>query len=313
MRQAATALLRSLTGAHHGQATRRFDDESARRWIEYRPRPRPGLCLGDLDSAARKATFRLLATGLSPHAYAQAMAVIALEEVLDRREDWARGRHSNDYWVVVFGDPAGDASWGWRFEGHHLSLTMTIVEDDVSPAPLFLGANPARITVGGRTILAPLAPEQDIALQLLDSMTPALRSAAIVGQVAPPDIRSLRSACVAAPIEPVGASAGRLSDKSRGLLDELVHLYIGRLPAVLAADLTAGLAEADLHFAWEGAATAAGGHYYRIQAHNLLIEYDNTDNDANHCHTVLRRPLADFGHDILRAHRQDSHGDKAFP
>ena len=113
MRAEAAAFLAALDERRRAVATRPFGD-GERRMLEYRPQPRPGLLLADMDTAARKAAHRLLATGLSPAAYAQAMAVIALEEVLDRREDWRRGRHSEDYRVVVFGTP-GDDRWAWRF------------------------------------------------------------------------------------------------------------------------------------------------------------------------------------------------------
>jgi hypothetical protein len=145
MRSAATTLLAALDGPQRALAAQPFANEAARRWLEYRPLPRPGACIADMDRIGRKAAHRLLATALSEPSYAQAMAVIALEEVLDRREGWRQGRHSDDYWVAVFGDPAGDEPWSWRFEGHHLSVTMTLIGDEISPAPVFLGANPARV------------------------------------------------------------------------------------------------------------------------------------------------------------------------
>ena len=133
--------------------------------LEYRPRRRPGASIAGISETPRKAAHRLLATGLSEHAYAQAMAIIALEEVLDRREHGrARGRHSNDYWVSVFGDPAEDVPWAWRFEGHHLSVTMTGAGDQISPAPVFFGANPACVSYAGWPVSRPLAPEEDSAL-----------------------------------------------------------------------------------------------------------------------------------------------------
>jgi hypothetical protein len=141
MRTEAAALLGRLDDRQRALASRPLDDQRLR-WLEYRPRPRPGVCLAGLDVAARKAAHRLLATGLSPHAYAQAMTITALEEVLDRQEGWARGRHSNDFWVVIYGDPHAD-TWAWRFEGHHLSVSMTITGGEVYPTPVFLGANPA--------------------------------------------------------------------------------------------------------------------------------------------------------------------------
>ncbi len=190
MRTAATALLGGLDDAQREKAQLAFSDDAARRHLEYRPRPRPGIALADLGTASRKAVHRLLATALSPHAYAQAMTIVALEEVLDRSEGWRRGRHSNDYWITVFGNPTADDVWGWRFEGHHISVTMTILGDQVVPAPVFLGANPARIDYAGRPVVRPLAPEEDLARALLAELTPAARIEAVVATSAPSDIRT---------------------------------------------------------------------------------------------------------------------------
>ncbi|GAB1691320.1 DUF3500 domain-containing protein [Krasilnikovia sp. M28-CT-15] len=299
MRAVADTLLAALTGEQQATATRTFDD-AARRWIEYRPEPRPGLSLADLEVSARKAAHRLLATALSPPAYAQAMAVVALEEVLDRREDWRRGRHSEDYRVVVFGNP-GDDRWGWRFEGHHLSVSMTVADDVVSPAPVFLGANPARVDTAGRVVLRPLAAEEDLGRELLLAMTPTARGRAIVAEQAPSDIRS-GTAPSAGPIPPAGVHRADLRPGERALLDQLVALYLGRLPDELAAAYADTLGT-DVHFAWEGPPGPGSRHYYRVQADDLLIEYDNTTDDGNHAHTVLRRPRGDFGGDVLAAHR----------
>jgi hypothetical protein len=307
MRTAAAAFLAGLDDEQRALAHRPFGDEAARRWIEYRPHPRPGACLADLDRTTRKAAHRLLATALSPHAYAQAMAIIALEEVLDRREDWRRGRHSNDYWVIVFGDPSAGELWSWRFEGHHLSVTMTMHGDDVSPAPVFLGANPATVSFAGRPVLRPLAPEEDIARDLLDALGPAGRSAAIVAKQAPSDIYSSVSPRVHIPIEPLGVSGARLNPTARVVLDQLVALYLARLPEELAARETARLDPRELSFAWAGPIQPGHMHYYRVQGPDLLLEYDNTTNDANHAHTVLRRPLSDFGDDVLAHHHAAAH------
>ncbi len=306
-RAAASALLAALDRPSRSLAAHPFADDAARRWLEYRPRPRPGACLDAMDRAGRKATHRLLATALSPHAYAQAMTIIALEEVLDRHEDWRRGRHSADYWVAVFGDPGRDDQWSWRFEGHHISVTMTIAGEHVSPAPIFLGANPARVSYAGRTVCRPLAPEEDLARALLDAIGPAGRTAAIVAERAPDDIRSERWPRFAGPIEPVGLSAASLNLTARSLLNQLTALYLDRLPAELAAREAARVTGGELHFAWEGPTGPGQRHYYRVQGDDLLIEYDNTSDDGNHAHTVLRRPDSDFGEDVLAAHRATGH------
>jgi hypothetical protein len=304
MRTAATALLAALDGPRHAPAARSFTDDAARRWVEYRPRPRPGVCVAELDVPTRKLAHRLLSTALSDHAYAQAMAITALEEVLDRREGWERHRHSGDYWVAVFGDPAGDAPWSWRFEGHHVSVTMTVAGDEVSPAPVFLGANPHRVSYAGRPVSRPLAAEEDLGRALLDEVGPA----AVVSDRAPADILSGTRGRAQDRIEPLGVASTSLGPTARALLDHLVALYLDRLPAELAAREHARIAGGDLHFAWAGPTTPGQRHYYRVQGDDLLIEYDNTTDDGNHAHTVLRRPRSDFGDDVLAAHHRTAHG-----
>ncbi|TYC22337.1 DUF3500 domain-containing protein [Micromonospora sp. MP36] len=307
MRAAAGAWLAALDEPARQRARHDFADEAARRWLEYRPRPRPGVSLADLDVTARKAAHRLLATALSPAAYAQAMTVVALEEVLDRAEGWRRGRHSGDYWVAVFGDPTHDDRWGWRFEGHHLSVTMTVVDDQVSPAPLFLGANPATVRHAGRPVSRPLGPEEDLARELLDALGPAGRAAAIIADEAPGDIISATRASAPDRLDPLGLPRDRLTPTGRALLDQLVALYLDRLPPELAAREAGRLDGGELHFAWAGPTRPGQRHYYRIQGDDLLIEYDNTTDDGNHAHTVLRRPASDFGADVLAAHHATAH------
>ena len=278
-----------------------FQDDAHRRWIEYRPRPRPGVSLGALDPDGRKAAHRLLATALRPHAFAQATVVLALEEVLDRDEGHRRGRHSNDYTVVVFGTPGAGERWGWRFEGHHLSVTMTLDGDTVSPAPVFLGANPLGTWYRGRAVVRPLAPEEDLGWAVLDAVPGRLLPRVVLDPAAPADIRSGPRAAV--PPIPAGIAAAELPDPARLLLDELVAVYLDRLPA----DIAPAVDRDALSFAWEGATQRTGRHYYRVQGPELLIEYDNTAADLNHAHTVLRRPGAEFGGDVLADHRAEWH------
>src|SRR5487761_43957 len=307
MSLSAMTLLTALDDRQRKLAAQPFTDDAARRWLEYRPRQRPGACIAELSIPARKAAHRLLATALSDHAYAQAMGIIALEEVLDRKEEWRRGRHSGDYWINIFGDPADSEPWGWRFEGHHVSVTMTIAGDEVSPAPVFFGANPARVSYAGRTVSQPLAPEEDLARALLDALGPAGRAIAVVADQAPADLRTATSPCAAKGIEPLGIAASGLGPTARAVLSELVALYVDRLPAELAAREAGRITAGELHFAWEGPTTPGTRHYYRVQGDDLLIEYDNTSDDGNHAHTVLRRPRSDFGEDVLAAHYRQAH------
>ena len=306
MRAAALSLLAELGDSQRDLVARPFTDDAARRWLEYRPQERPGACLAGFSVTAAKAAHRLLATGLSEHAYAQAMSIVSLEEVLDRREGGHNRRHSRDYWVSVYGDPACDTPWSWRFEGHHLSVTMTVAGGEVSPAPVFFGANPACVSYAGRPVSRPLAPEEDLVRALMDALGPTGRAAAVVASQAPGDIHSATSPQAAERIEPAGVAAAILGPGARGLLDQLVALYLDRLPPELAARQATRLAGSALHFAWEGPQTPGERHYYRVQGDDLLIEYDTTA-DGNHAHTVLRRPRSDFGADVLAAHYARAH------
>jgi len=307
MRTAAAVLLKTLEGNQRELAALPFADDAVRRWLEYRPEPRPGACLALASVAARKAAHRLLSTALSDHAFAQAMVIIALEEVLDRAERGQMNRHSGDYYVSVFGDPDGGEPWSWRFEGHHLSVTMTLAGDEVSPAPVFFGANPARVDYAGQAVSRPLAPEEDLARALLNELSPAERAVAVVSDQAPHDIRSSTSPRAEEGIEPLGIAASRLRPTPRALLGQIVALYLDRLPAELATREAARIAAGDLHFAWQGPARPRSRHYYRIQGDDLLIEYDNTTEAGNHQHTVLRRTRSDFGDDVLAAHIRRAH------
>jgi Protein of unknown function (DUF3500) len=307
MRAAAATLLAGLDDGQRVQAAIPFADDQSRRWLEYRPERRPGACLAGLSPASRKAAHRLLATGLSEPGYAQAMAIVALEEVLDRQEGWRRGRHSGDYWISVFGDPSGGEPWAWRFEGHHLSVTMTIMGRNISPAPVFLGANPACVVHAGRPVSRPLAPEEDVARALLEALGPAGRAMAVVSETAPADIRSSTRPKVPAGLGQPGIEAGRLGPTGRALLAALVAVYLDRLAPELAAVQADRIGGGGLTFAWEGSLLPGTRHYYRITGDDLLIEYDNTTDDGNHAHTVLRRPHSDFGEDILAEHYAADH------
>jgi Protein of unknown function (DUF3500) len=316
MRTAAGNLVAELSAGQRELACHPFGDDAKRRWLEYRPRSRPGACIAGFSIPARKAAHRLLATALSEPAYAQAMVIVALEETLDRREGWRRGRHSGDYWVNVFGDPAAGQPWAWRFEGHHLSVTMTLAGDRVSPGPVFFGANPHRVSYAGRTVSGPLAPEEDLARGLLDALGQRGRSRAIIADEAPADIVSGPRPRAAEGIEPRGVAAADLGPGARAVLGQLVALYLERLPGGLiqmpdelspSGGTTPRASAANLYFAWSGPLIPGLRHYYRIQGEDLLIEYDNTTDDGNHAHTVLRRPRSDFGDDILAAHLRTDH------
>lgn len=295
MAAAARDLIAALSRQQRAALRVPFGDPTRREW-DYTPGPRPGVSLAEMDRAAGKAVHNLLGTALSRSAHARVAAIVGLEDVLDESEGGRHGRHAGDYWSALFGDP-GTGPWGWRFEGHHVSINVTVAGGGVSATPCFLGANPATMTDGdGRTVLRPLAPEEDAAGALLASLDDEQRNRAVVSRTAPDDIgeRSWSD----------GLPATALRPDQTSLLRSLAAVYVNRLTGELADPLLAGL-DRNLPafcFAWAGATDPASGqpHYYRLDGPGCLVEFDNRRNNANHVHSVWREPGGDFGERLLQ-------------
>jgi hypothetical protein len=321
MSQAAKNLLASLPPEQRRTLVFPFDDPERRVW-HYTPGPRPGVSLAEMDREAAKAVHRLLSRVVSPPTHTRVAAITGLEDVLDESEGGWRGRHAGDYWTAVFGDPGGDC-WAWRFEGHHVSINVTLAEREVSATPWFLGANPATVTDdGGRTVSRPLAPEEDLAVALAASLDAGQQGRAVISGEAPPDILSGEAADVSdvAGLGPGGRGvsprqrrpeppwnsglpAAALRPDQVTLLRALASVYVGRLEQGLAEPHLARL-DRDLSsfcFAWAGATGAAAGQprYYRLEGPRFLVEFDNRQNGANHVHSVWRDPGGDFGARLL--------------
>lgn len=322
MAAAADALLAVLPPGVREDASFAFDDDAARHDWHYIPRRRGGVAFAAMTAAQQKVAYDLVASGLSLPAYAAVATIIGLEDVLDRLEAGAGprrrgsrpvawGRHRGDYSTSLFGSPGRGAPWGWRFEGHHVSLNVTVVGDSVSAAPLFLGANPAEVlAASGAVVARPLAGEEDLALRLLAALTPAARTAAFLRDQVPDDILTGALPEVTSTDElNAGVALGDLDASGRGAAVALIRHYIDRLPPDLAGARWAML-EPDLgatRFGFAGEAAHRRPHYYRLAGPDLLIEYDNVQNEANHVHTVIRAPRSDFGRDLLRDHRAAHH------
>jgi len=308
---AAAALLESLDGAARERALFTFDDPRRLRW-SYLPGDRVGLPLREMDGDLRLLAHRLLRSALSLPALAQAVTVEAWETVLEsveRRDDGRRdpGR----YHVSIFGRPGAGEAWAWRFEGHHLSVSVTLRGDTpVAATPLFLGANPARVRFEAGGALRPLGVEEDLARELLGALDGERRARAVVAAEAPADILS-RMSVRAGDLPSEGVAASELEAAPRSLLRRLVRLYTGRLAPEL-ADVFAGVEEDPaLRFAWAGGDEPGVPHYYRLAGERVLVEYDCREDGANHIHTVVRDPRGDLDVDPLRAHLAAAHGGDA--
>jgi hypothetical protein len=304
MPAAAEAFLASLSADQRAAAHFSFGDDERLNW-HFIPRPRRGLPLRDMDEGQRELVRTLLRTGLSARGMRKVEDIISLEVVLRELGGNPAVRDPELYFVSIFGDPSGSGPWGWRFEGHHLSLNFTVVVGaPLAWAPAFLGANPAEVRRGSRAGLRALAEEEDLARALVRSLDDAQRRVAVVDVAAPSDILT-GNALAVDPLEPGGIPITDLDPRQVDQLVRLLDEYLGRMSDELAASRRARIEASDLAritFAWAGSLAAGEPHYYRIQGPSFLVEYDNTQNDANHIHSVWRDFDGDFGRDLLRDH-----------
>ena len=313
MADAAGAFLQVPAADQQGKAQLDFADETERTNWHYIPRDRQGLPIKEMDERQRGLAHELVATGVSARGYDKVRTIMSLEDVLAEVEGAGR-RFPRDpalYYLSVFGDPGGDSPWGWRFEGHHISLNYTIVDGQVAgPTPLFFGSNPAQVRHGEREGLRALQEEEDLGRQLLHELDGTQRERAIITAEAPGDILTTNVPRVGDEVRPEGLAGADMSDSQRQVLRALVETYVGRLPEACAQDALQRIEQADwgqAHFAWAGSEEVGGPHYYRVQGSIYLAEYDNTQNDANHIHAVWRDLERDFGEDALRRHLRQGH------
>ena len=313
MADAAMALLDALDHTQRGKVAVDFTDAAERTNWHYVPRERAGLPLKEMDESQRRLALALVATGLSPSAQQKATTIMSLETVLAGIEGPGR-THVRDpelYYVTLFGEVGAETAWGWRFEGHHISLNNTVVNGtELSAAPLFFGSNPAHVRHGEQRGLRALKEEEDLARDLLSQLDGEQRRIAIVAAEAPADILTTNVVRVGDEAPPAGLTAAQMTEGQRQLLDALVRVYVERLPEAMAEAQWARLQATDMagaHFAWAGPVERGGPHYYRVQSATFLAEYDNTQNDANHVHAVWRDLTDNFGDDVLRRHYRQSH------
>ena len=273
---------------------------------------RYGLPLKEMTADQRKLALALLATGMSQTGLAKATNIMSLEAVLHEMEK-ANPRVNRDpemYFVSLYGKPEPQGTWSWRFEGHHLSLSFTIVEGKhISSVPSFMGTNPAEVRSGPRQGTRVLGREEDLARQLVKSLTAEQKSVAIYTNTAPKDIITGADRKVK-PLSPEGLSRAKMTPPQQELVVKVITEYARRARPELAERDLEKIRKAGLEkvtFVWAGGTELGQGHYYRLQGPTFLLEYDNTQNDANHVHAVWRDFESDFGEDLLKKHYDAAH------
>jgi len=323
MATAATRFLGALTPEQRQQATFAFGADERMHWhfIPTEMFPRKGLTIKEMTEPQRKLAHDLLKAGLSQRGYLTASSIMELETVLGALEAAQRPaaaqpprtaplvRDTERYFFSVFGTPSPKDTWGWRVEGHHVSLQFTVVNGTlVAASPSFFGSNPAEVREGPKKGLRILGAEEDAARALLESLDASQRTKAIFDATAPGDMLTMANVNIT-PLSPTGLAAESMTAAQRDLLMKLVDVYAGKMAPDIAADRLARLKKAGVEkigFAWAGETERGKKHYYRVQGPSFLIEYDNTQNDGNHIHSVWRDFDGDFGRDLLREHLKSS-------
>jgi hypothetical protein len=312
MSTAALKFLDSLNDEQEAAVRFPFDGEDRFDW-HFIPRERKGVALKTMTGSQRSTALDLVRTGLSEEGFTKAEIIRQLEQILFNQEGRAI-RDPDLYFFMVFGEPGAGNTWGWRYEGHHISQNWTIVNGTaIAATPQFFGSNPAEVRDGPRQGLRVLGSEEDQARALLGSLNESQRAAALLSKEAPSDILT-RSQQRVTLLEDFGVAHRDLDPDQQAALWSIIEEYASAQPAPVAEKRLASVHHAGLdgiRFAWMGGDAQGEPHYYRIQGSTFLIEYDNTQGNANHVHSVWRDFDGDFGRDLLAAHyRQYDHGTR---
>ncbi len=311
----ADAFIRLLNEMQRIKTLYPFDTDERYRFQYIPLEDRKGISVNELTSQQRTALMGLLKSALSEETVKKVNEIMQLELVLIELEGRQSGDHHRDpgkYFITIFGIPGATTTWGWRFEGHHISFHFSADKKLlVSGTPGFLGANPATVQSGPQKGKAVLKEETDKGFALLQALSPEELQKAITDSIAPNEI--ITAASRKAMVDhPAGIRYNELLPAHRQLLLQLINVYVHRYTTLFANDMlkeiqAAGLDQ--LRFAWAGNTQPVLGkaYYYRIQGPTIIIEYDNSQNNANHIHSVIRDLKNDFGGDLLLEHYRKNH------
>ena len=290
--------------------------DEERRNFYYTPVIRKGSSLRNFNEKQQKAAFALLSASISKEAYRKTREIMALESILKVLEnnpkmpDGSVKRDPLNYHFWIFGNPSEDEFWGWRFEGHHISLNFLASKGLlVSSTPFFLGTNPGKVLSGEQKGHEVLKQETVLGLALVNSLSKEQLAIARFSDEAPYDMFTANNP-EAIPLNHTGISYSALTDKQKKAFLKLLQLYLDNYEAKFSKTFKEKILEGgieDFSFAWAGALQQGEGHYYSIQGSSFLIEYDNTQNNANHVHAVVRDLENDFGEDVLKQHYHQDH------
>lgn len=289
-----------------------FDDDARTNYV-YWPYLRKGLPLDFMSAQQKTLVHKLLNTALSTKGYLTTIQVMQLEKILSDNEVIGFPRGPENYTLSIFGTPSMDNQWGWRFEGHHLSLNFAVANGEISVTPTFFGASPAQIRSGTMAGYRSQDYVHNAGLALVNALTQAQQAEAIAAGNPPGDVlsgtlnrprdnwedwKSLPQTGIA--IRSLDPMQKPLAQR---IIDEVITVYRPEISRAYLQQIDIN----DLNFTWMGSTSDGEAHYWRLDGPDFFFEYDLVQGNGNHVHAVWRSKEGDFGGDLLMQHRQADH------
>ena len=302
----AYAFVSSLNDQQKTKAVYPFDEMNRYSW-HYVPASavaRTGLAIKDMESNQKISFYELLKSFLSTEGYTRTQNIMSFEYLLREMEPNSTSRIPENYFVSVYGKPGADSVWGWKFTGHHLALNFTVVGNKLAFAPFFFGSNPGEVKEGPKKGMRIIKDEEDLAFELVNSLNAEQKKIAVFRLEAFPDIVTTNTAHVN-PLNPEGILLKDLNKDQKNIVNKIIVACLSSMSSKLAnarMNLVATEDKDEIRFGWAGGFVKGEPHYYRIQGKTFLIEFDNTQNNANHIHLVWRDFNGDYGKDLLKEH-----------
>ena len=312
MAVAASAFLASLDDKQRAACTFEFEHAERRNWQPV-PFGDAGVRFDEMTESQRTSARGLFQSALSERGLATIDGVMLLERILVAMAA-ERGRPRrvlavDRYFVTIYGDPEGEAPWGWRVEGHHLSMTFTCKNGEwTAHGPLFVGSQPARVKGGEHDGTRLLGWKDDNVRDLLSSFDDEQRAKAVVKGALPRNIILLPGRDDGFD-ESLGLAGSELNPAQRQALFLAISDWADWLRVDLAEAETkrmrAGLDETRV--LWMGGTDVDEPHYWRIVGPHFAIEYAAPERDPDHVHALWRDTENDFGGQSLKRHLEQHH------
>lgn len=301
-----------------------FEDTLRTRWtnLPVGLAKRPGISYGELSEESKIRFNHLLTTLLSSQGYLKITSIMNLDDILNIVYKTAYERKTisgkvfdevmnldwnyKHYFISIWGEPQKEKPWGLKFEGHHISLNLSVAGDKYSLTPLFLGTDPAEVTISKYAGLRVLSKEEDYGIKLINSLNKEEKLIATLSKEVLQDI-------ITNPTNKnritqyQGIKASDFNKEQKELFELLIKEYIGNLEYYKANEYLDKIKKSgidEIYFAWIGSYERRKPNYYIVNGPDFLIEYDNVgfQKDGNHIHSIWREKNNDFGEDILKKH-----------